>query len=344
MYETQQPVIAIDLGHSAVKVAIHWEGRGDRIIFPSVVTAAIQISEEAAQAIADRETVVVGERRYFVGETAALQGISESESGMNEQWISHHHHTALLLGALKKIAELRPAIQLSQSLVVMGLPAAYYYAQKPALLAAVRPHTPGATLVVLPQPMGPYLALQFDEHGREMREHAVASQDWACIDIGHLTSDICLIVRNTWVERARGSCAGAYRVVEALAAKLSQRLGVSVTLLEAQSALVSGSVRVFGRRETVTEEIGAATAAYADEVLEYAALKLDRDARALDGILVAGGGAHLIYDRVRQRWPNAVLAEHGRFDIVEGYLRSGLALARDNQMRKDRLAPAGVAA
>ncbi len=339
-----QPVIALDIGHSACKVIACANGRRERLLFPSVVTSAVEIAEDSAAADALRETIEVGGRRFFFGDTAVVQGVAEAESGMAENWISHPHHQVLLLGALRKVKQAFQDLDPSKAILVLGLPAQYYSAQRNTLLSSMRNLVPGAQVVVLPQPLAPYLAIQYAIDGREDRARPVAAESWAVLEVGHFTLDVCLIAESKWVERAKGSCAGAYRLVEALAAKLSQRIGSSVSMLEAQRALASGYVRVFGRKEDIAEDLAAARREYAEEVLEFAAMKLDRDARSLDGILVAGGGAQLIYDRVRDRWPNATLAAHGRFDVAEGYARSGLALARDNHVRLARKATAGASA
>ena len=71
-----QPVIALDIGHSAYKVIASANGRRERLLFPSVVTAAVEIAEDSAAADALRETVGVGGRKFFFGETAAVQGVA----------------------------------------------------------------------------------------------------------------------------------------------------------------------------------------------------------------------------------------------------------------------------
>lgn len=334
---TLQPVIALDIGHSACKIIVQHGEQRDRFLFPSVVSPAVEISDAASAADAARETVEVEGRKWFVGLTAVIQGGAEHESGLSETWTAHHHHQALLMGAVKKVRQLRPDVDLTKAVAVLGLPAAYYAAQKPALVAATQAILPSATVMVLPQPMGPYLALQYDEQGRES-DRKVGEQAWACLDIGHWTSDVCLVIGQRYVERAKGSGAGAYKMVEALAGRISQRIGSSVTMLEAQQALVAGHIKVFGKLEPVGADIDAVREAFANDVLEFAAAKIDRDARGLDGVLVAGGAASMVVERIQARWPNAVLSPHGRFDVAEGYARSGMLLARDNLVRSKRQA------
>ena len=66
-----QTVIGLDIGHSMVKaVALSEDGR-HTITFPSVVTHALPISDDMTAREAEKETVSVQGRNYFVGNTAA---------------------------------------------------------------------------------------------------------------------------------------------------------------------------------------------------------------------------------------------------------------------------------
>lgn len=68
-------VIGLDIGHSAVKIsATDSEGKAKKIMFPSSVSPAIALDHDGESVRAAAETVIVGGRSYFFGETANMQG------------------------------------------------------------------------------------------------------------------------------------------------------------------------------------------------------------------------------------------------------------------------------
>ena len=331
-----QPVIALDIGHSAVKCFAYSEGRRERVFFPSVVTPAISISEENAARAAERETILIGNRPYFFGETAVKQGGAEAESGMSEGWITSSTHTILLLGALKKLAAKPIPVLPDNAFIVVGLPAKYFAQQKAHYKQLISSFAPTAEVIVLPQPMGPYFALQFDEEGRENTRHDLSKQSWGIIEVGHFTTDFALLKRGEWIQRGSDSSDGAFRAVETLAAKLSERIGSSVTLLDAGQALVDRTFKDYSDILDISAEIEFVKQTFSDDVISAAERILDKQARGLDGIIVAGGGASLVKERLRARYRNTVDSPFDRFCVAEGFLRAGLAAARDAQVRISR--------
>ena len=68
-------VIGLDIGHSAVKIACYSQDEKERhLLFPSIAVPAFSISDDGEARRAARETVMVGSRAYFFGETARTQG------------------------------------------------------------------------------------------------------------------------------------------------------------------------------------------------------------------------------------------------------------------------------
>ena len=64
-----------------------------------------------------------------------------------------------------------------------------------------------------------------------------------------------------------------------------------------------------------------------DEVVDTATRLMEPYARRLDGVIVAGGGADMVYGVLRDRWPHAIKAEDPRFSVAEGMRRFGAALS-----------------
>lgn len=333
---TTQTVIALDIGHSAVKAMACAADRRERVMFQSVVCPAIEISEEGSARAAALETVEVNSKKWFFGRTAALQGGAEVETGMSENWISEPAHLVLALGALKKLQLKSPPIVADGALVVVGLPAKLFAKQRALLVDLLQPVMPKAMIKVLPQPLGPYLALQFNEMGLETTRRQLADEAWAIIEVGHFTTDFALLRGGEWIERSSGSCAGASSAIAHLQRSIENRTGHSITLLEASRAIETGSITLYGKRSDLTAEIELAKQLFSDEVLPFAQRLWDREARTLSGVIVAGGGANLVHERVRTTFGSAIEAVEKRFGVAEGFLRAGLAASRARQLSASR--------
>jgi plasmid segregation protein ParM len=330
------PVIALDIGHSAVKVRAAFDGRREQLIFPSVVTHAIHISEEGAARSAELETVRVRDRAYFFGRTAIVQGGAEVETGMTEGWIQDYVHHALILGALKKLAQKQPPINTDGAIVALGLPAKFYSKQKEQLIQICRELIPTAIVQVMPQPLGPYFTLQYDSDGLENRRHKPGSESWAIIEVGHFTTDFALIKEGDWIERGSNSSLGASSAVQHLQRLIEANFKVSVTLLDATRAMEQGFIMLRGDKVDLTAQITEASKIFCEEVIPFAQRLWGREALSLNGVIVAGGGANLVRDAVLAAFGTAFDSGESRFAVAEGFLRACLAAARARAMSQAR--------
>ena len=156
-------VIGLDVGHSAVKMVV----RGTnpfRTCFPSLVCSAIEIPGDTRAEQTAQDTVTVGEASFFVGETAYFQRDrhnSGSEMGLHAEWVSTAQYEALVRGALKK-AELA-GNDLSQVIIINGLPQANLANTKNNLDALIKRVAPQAIFKTLSQPMGAFYTEMLDQ-------------------------------------------------------------------------------------------------------------------------------------------------------------------------------------
>lgn len=333
---TLPTVIALDIGHSAVKVRAACDGRREQLIFPSVVSHAIHISEEGSARSAALETVRVRDRDYFFGRTAIVQGGAEVETGMSEDWIQEYAHQALILGALKKLELKHPPILAEKAIVALGLPAKFYSKQKDSLIQICRDLIPSANIQVMPQPYGPYLTLQYDADGMENRRHKPGSESWAIIEVGHFTTDFALIKEGDWIERGSNSCIGATSAVHHLQRLIEAHAKVSVTMLDATRAMEQGFIMLRGEKVDLTAQITEVSKLFSDEVIPFAQRLWGREALSLNGVIVAGGGSNLVREAVRSAFGTAFDSGESRFAVAEGFLRGCLAAARARAMAESR--------
>ena len=321
-------IVGMDIGHSAVKVAVANAAAAPVYgIFPSVVCPAFDISDDAERSRASLEAVDVDGRSYFIGETAALQGRRLASTGLNEHWISSPEYAALLLGAWRAATRLAGA-PLADPMLVMGLPTHLFARQCEALRQIAARHLPVKTinLKIMPQSIAPYQLAMLTPAGTPLPGKQMAQESWGVVEVGYFTSDFCLVQNGRWVEKASGACPGVRLAAEYLARQIGRR-DLTVSLLEAEGALASGEIRHFGKPLDVRAERELAVRMVIDEVVDTATRLMGSYARSLDGVIVAGGGGELVFAELQKRWPHCRLAEKPRFAVAEGMRRFGAAFA-----------------
>lgn len=342
-------VAGIDVGRSAVKVAAvigAGEIGGERVsfLFPSVVTQAIDISDEATRKSAERETVDVNGQRFFTGETAILQGRGTSMLGLSDDWIRTPTHDALLVSALKRLAAGGCPIG-KGDMLLLGLPAKLHGSQKEDLKKICAKYTE-AQVMVLPQPMGPYQYEMLSAMGYPKPGRSFTSESWGVVDVGHYTTDFMLMIGKNWIEAASGSCPGIHLAAEKLQRILADRH--TLDLVEAEEVLRKGYVLRFGKPVRIDADIDRAVEPVVQGIINEAQSKIAPYVHKLDGVLVAGGGATLVCKGLEAIWPHAKLvsiecdgsaeavAHEARMSVAEGFLRYGLAQA--NILRQHQIA------
>lgn len=324
--------IAIDGGHSMFKVrAALSSAPTQRISFqiPTVVMPAIVISNEQTRIRAEFETIDLDGRMYFFGETALRQTRSEIFTGQHANWIESTQHDVLILGAWRKVMN-----EIGESaagiMLVMGLPAKYFLAQKDVLrkrvTALLTPRLrPGQTLrlIVQSQADAPLQWLAINSDGSMNVERDLDRESWGVIEIGHFTTDFALSDRGAMMEYAVGSCNGMQVVYEGLASCFAaERLPTSLELIE--TAIMTREIKLYGKPQNVSDLVNKAMSGFQATVLDEADRVFGEKAALLDGIIIGGGGAELLFERLRHRFPSAICSPEPRIMVAEGLCRLGL--------------------
>lgn len=306
--------VGLDVGHSAVKVAT----AAGRAIFPTAVIPAFVLHDELAAQKARRDTIKIGDESFFVGDTAVIQGRLTSNPGLYEDWVDSAEHAALLLAGFRRAQELGAS---NDSLVVLGLPAGLYSRQRDKLRDDAS-RLLQTRVVVMPQPVGPFSLHMLDERGRLKSAHAMDHESWAVIEVGYFTTDFTLIRQGSWIEDKSVSCSGVRVATERLQRILSSK-GIAATLFECEEVLRERRLIEFGRTVDMAAEVEQAQQPLVAEIFDTAHRLFAADARRLDGIIITGGGAPLVFSSLKARWPNAVQPSEPRFSVAEGMRRYG---------------------
>ncbi len=306
----------IDVGHSAVKMSFTGTGGPEAIQFPSVVIPAFPITFDSQPEVTARDTIEVAGKRFFVGQTAVVQG-ANAASGLSMDWIVTPEHEVLMRRAQRYLDE----AGVDPSMVVLGLPVAAF-AKQHGELAHQAARIFKGDIAVVPQPWGAFQQCVLDEEGA-VSVKDIGQQSWAVVDVGHFTSDFMLIDRGRWVEMSSGTCSGVSKAIEQLNKLLGAR-GYSTTHLECEEALRTGVIKNFNDTIPVRAEIEDAVAVVVTEIMETGVRLLGSKVRQLDRVLLAGGGAELLFPALKSLWPNTIRCDNPRGAIADGMRRWGI--------------------
>ena len=313
----------MDIGHSTVKLSYRLGKEVKQIIFPSVARPAFTINDDETAKAAARETVEVDGVPYFFGQTALFQSAGQAVSGLVDDWIERPEHTALILGAIKKLED--SGVVMKDAVVCMGLPTNLASKYRDRLKAIMNKLVEVDTVLVMPQSHAPLYTMVFDQEGfgidggNKLRDEA-----WGVVEIGYYTTDFMVIDKGQFFQGAEGACKGVHVASQRLHRTLNER-GIDCSLMDAEEMLRTKRMKNMGRMVDLTKEVGDSVGEIVTLVEDESNRLMKDKVRRLDGVLIAGGGAPLVIEKFTEKWPHSVLAENPRFSVSEGMRRFGEA-------------------
>lgn len=305
--------VGLDVGHSAVKLV--WrsgDGTIKRVTIPSVAVPAMTISDKAASETAAKETVDVNGDPYFIGETAIHEAGSIKVAGLHDRWLEMPEFQALVQGAINVVMNDTGKIDS----VATGLPPSVFREQNLKMRNIVSVCT-DAEVKVYQEPSGVAFRYNLDEKGDTSPDEV---QNLGVIAIGRYTTDSMAMLGGRWVEEAAGSSRGMSGAANLVLRKLKEQ-GYKVDYLDADDALWKGKIHYNGEVVDVSNIVKVAMKSLTSEIFDAVSTKFGDTGRKLEKILVAGGGADLMFDGLKTYWPQAELVADPRFAVAEGFRR-----------------------
>lgn len=342
-------VIGLDIGHSQVKVLIantREKAERKQFSFPTLVSAWQQFSDETTAEKSKEDAVEVNGRRFFVGKTVQVQDNPQAFVGIHADWYSSmsDQYSALTKAAFQKsrrFIDQGPG----EIIVVCGLPASSSLEAKKqvkelttSLLSPLVIFGEALKVIVGNQATALINHVIFKEDGAlnpdfrfdqtittvevdgETIEKDLPASTYGVIEVGFLTTDYTIRVGTQEVQSSTSSDFGVYKAFERLQAEL-QKKGYSHDLQSVNDALIEKKLNGQDLHHTVQN----ATSDLIQQAVTKGVESFGR--RRLDGILVAGGGAGIIYEHIKKSLPTAsvIRLPNSRFSVAEGYVRRGLA-------------------
>ncbi len=244
-----------------------------------------------------------------------------------------------MLGAMRKLTDLGVP-GLAEPMIVVGLPAASYGHRKDQLKKIVADLFPGCETMAQQQPAGALWAHILHDTGAPRREYNLPEQRWGVVEVGHFTTDFLLMSLGRFIQAPSGSPPGVSTAVDYLVQSLHQA-GIMASPEIAMNAMKHNFIIIKGERRDVSEAVAAASNLIAQSIIDESRKRFGEEVDFMDGVVVAGGGASLIIDRLQELgWTHAKIADtptsKPRFSVAEGFARygNGMLLIEQQQARK----------
>lgn len=322
---SDRTIIALDVGRSEVRMIADYKGKRE------VITCSGYVMPAARMPHSD-EGIEYDGQKYYVGETARIQGLADMTVGTDPNWIMKMEFRILCLWAFERLAK-RGVPGLDNPLVIIGTSASLYTSQRNKLEEIVRTIIPGEVKAIS-QPMGVYLSYMLDNRGVPHRERRLGPSggkpSWAVLQVGHFTSDFLFIKEGINVEIKASTCPGMITAINALNFDLTSKGYAAQTDVRCLKSLLTGRTMVAGAEIEIRDEVDRALVVAANRIRAGFYRHFYDDTDELAGMVLAGGGAELIYPLIRDLMHNVILLENPRMAVVEGYMR----YAKSGELRK----------
>jgi plasmid segregation protein ParM len=183
-------------------------------------------------------------------------------------------------------------------------------------------------VLVVPQPFGSLFDAILGPGG-QIVDQDLAQGRVGVIDVGTYTTDYVLVDRLRYVERGSGTLASAMsRAYQLIGRSLLDTFGLDLRLHQVDRAVRDGQVTVFGEERNIDWLVDPVLDALSQEVLAEAGT-LWGDGRDLKAVLVTGGGAMALGERIRRRYAHARVLPDAAMANVNGFHKYGLRKWRE---------------
>lgn len=321
-----QLVIGLDIGHSAVKIAVG----STTDIFPAFAIPAATSSVASVDSVSAQDTVQVDGAPYFVGQSALVHSPDLALDDLREGWIETPEHTALLLAGYRRGLALAGSADASEPIVALGLPSRLYQSQVARLTELAQLHLglPKARIVAIPQALAAFMAFVLDNDGVPRTDMAIEGTAWGVIDVGYFTTDFGLLRDGVWSVPGAKSAHGASAMASEIQARINSTHGVGLSLLECDAIVRNRVARLWGKQVDCSREAGEAIEGYTHMLAKQAAQVFGSALPTLNGVLLVGGGATAVADSLRKHIPHIQISKEIplRFSVVEGLRRYAIML------------------
>jgi plasmid segregation protein ParM len=328
-------IVGVDIGYGYTKAV----GGTAQVVFPSVIGKGERIRYESelrhqlGSPVGQELAFITEEGDRFVGELALLQSRVQWTL-LDRSRVEDPSARLLFLAALSELAGEEGRAHRFR--VMTGLPVKWYadrykvvdQLQGKHVLRRANGHEvvqriDVTDVVVVPQPFGSLFNAILDREGQIVDEELARSR-LGVIDVGTYTTDYVLVDGLRYVERGSGSISsGMSKAYQLIGRSLLDTFGLDLRMHEVDRAVREGRVSLYGETRHIDWLVEPVFDALGQEILAHAGT-LWGDGRDLEAVLVTGGGAISLGERIRRRYPHARVLEDAAMANVHGFAKYGM--------------------
>ena len=325
----REPTIAaVDDGYGMIKVVTK-DGKWKipsraRVGAHGVATIGVKTANQAPDAASLDNGYETEGTPYTVSADVEGEGTRFNDypvSGLNRVLVQHGLRLAGLSGKQVKI--------------VTGLPVNDYFSgdtrnvdkinrKIESLMKPVRALDPTgkvATVVenhVCAEGVAAWIDRVLDNKGRQLVNFA---QPAAVVDIGGRTTDCVLVLPGFKVDFARSGTGdiGVLRLYDSVKRRVHARHKVEMPVVALEQAVITGQIMLWGKTHDVSDLVKEAKREVSEMILREVQRRIG-DTYDLHEVLIVGGGA-VLFDNIRQAFPNANVPEDPEFANARGMLK-----------------------
>lgn len=318
-------VIGIDLGYGHVKTISRDKNGEVREQISESIVGTFDQGIEVEGLKSEMEIVPVDGEKYIVGK-AALKHSARILNGRDKGWIESTAYKVLLTAGLAKA---EPNAQ--DLIVITGLPVTFYKSDKAKLEGIIRhiaqPFCVNLTIKILPQPVGSFFSMLFNERGEIKNEKLLAGKT-GVLDIGYYTTDLITLDELELVEKQMDSFEnGVSTALESIGKDIADEHGARLDLHAVEQAVKKGTIRLYGEEIDITRAANRRLAELAAEIASKVktAWKIAAD---IDRVILTGGGSALLNGRLNM-YRHAHVIDNAQFANAHGYFNFGERHAKE---------------
>lgn len=319
--------IGIDVGYGYTKVVSDSSKGLMRTVWPSVAgNVESGIVEVEGMKSSANEYVEVDKQKILVG-NVALRHSSRIFNAREKNWIGSIAYKALMKAAV------RHADPDSLNLIITsGLPVSYYKTDRENLTNLIRgiakDEAITVTVKVIPQPLGSFFNLLFDESGG-VRDEGLVNSRVGVLDIGFYTSDLITIDSLELVEKQIASFEnGVAGTLESISRDIETACDFRPDIHKTEEAVRRGTIRVYGSDQDIAGIAKQRLTELATEI-EARAKTVWKSAADLDCVVLTGGGATLLRDLL-DLYRHTTVIENAQSANAMGYYKYARRISNES--------------
>lgn len=317
-------VVGIDVGFGHTKAYTVIGGEGVYIKFPTWVAVANK------GAYSEVRSYLYQGKELWVGDVCK-HSQNRIEIATSEDIIQFYPvFKQAVLDEVKRVS-LEKKVIVSNPVVITGLPPKYYF-------EVAKPHNKGVLMEdnagekrprVIWQGLGVLLDVMMGEEMEFENGETVV-----VVDIGYNTVDylIAMYTNQDWKKVSVDSIVdmGLMKAVDLFRQELPAELGVVKTWSKQRliQAFEKGVVNIDGERIDLTAIKNKAIQTYSDILVNRLKGEIGEEMIVNDRLIVAGGGANIIANRLKEERRNIIIPKSPEFSNARGYWHYGVAIAQ----------------